>query len=423
MLLKLTTRFFFLLLFFGHTLRLNAQDYRPATLFFQSGKQETGTVQFAKWSSTPQSFRFKKQDGTEQIFNRSQLKSIEFTRLDGLTERYVLAAVQINRSPTALSGLDADPAPRLELDTVFLQELIQSDISFYKLQERNQVHLFIGSDSIRPLIYKRFFKDDGLTNTYKENNRFRQQLLALTSDCPQLQQQILKLSFSEKRIQTLLNRFLTCKNASNYYNFKDEHFSKQVYVAAGAQLPTVSFFTYDNRISDYIKIPTKDHVQPTLAAGLILPLPFSRGAFWFVNEIGVRKISSQVSGDFSAKYYPYYIYKYYADVQVLHLRLQTMFRWYVLRKTRLYVQFGVNNGIKIQNNSTQTTINSISDITEPLKVRSYEPGIVGGLGILYKRFGLDFRYDHNYGLAPNARIRLTGSPVSTFGLTLSYRLR
>lgn len=414
MLLKTTIRFFFFLLLFGSISRLNAQDYLPAVLVFQSGTQETGTVFYSKWGDTPQSFRFKKKDGTVQNVNRTQPKSIEFTRLDGLKERYICAIVQINRSPYALSSLDADPAPRMQIDTVFLQVLIQAETSFFKLQQHNQLHLFIGSDTIRPLVYKRFVKDGVSSNKFMENNRFRQQLLALTVDCPQLQKQILKLSYNEKPIHKLLMDYLLCKKTETNFLFKPEHIRPQIYVAAGIQYATPNLIGFDGFY--FFRYPSTVNWVPTIAAGLNLPIPYSKGGLWFVNELGLRKIDAQVN-------YTYGIYRWDWDLQVTHLRLHSMIRWNILKKERLFIQVGISNGLLLVNNSTEvkSTLGQTPEIRN-VNIRSYQAGYVGGIGGTYKRFSLEARYDQNNSLNPGTNFKFRGSNVKTFGFTLGYRL-
>jgi|GEM_PF-6296052 len=414
MLLKTTIRFFFFLLLFGSISRLNAQDYLPAVLVFQSGTQETGTVFYSKWGDTPQSFRFKKKDGTVQNVNRTQLKSIEFTRLDGLKERYVCAIVPVNRSPYALSALDADPAPRMQLDTVYLQVLIQAETSFFKLQQNNQLHLFIGSDSIRPLIYKRFVKDGVSSNKFMENNRFRQQLLALTIDCPQLQQRILKLSYNEKPIHKLLMDYLLCKKIETNFLFKPEHIRPQIYVAAGIQYASPNLIGFDGFY--FFTYPSTVNWVPTIAGGLNLPIPYSKGGLWFVNELGLRKIDAQVNYSNRNGIWDW-------DLQATHLRLHSMVRWNILKKERLFIQVGISNGFLLANNSTEVkSILGQTPVIQTVKIRSYQAGYAGGIGGTYKRFTLEARYDQNNSLNPGTSFRFSGSNVKTFGLTLGYRI-
>lgn len=416
MLLKTTTRFFFFLLLLGYTLKLSAQDYLPAVLVFQSGAQETGTVFYSKWGDTPQSFRFKKKDGTVQNVNRTQLKSIEFTRLDGLKERYTCAIVPVNRSPYALSALDADPAPRMQLDTVFLQVLIQAETSFFKLQQYNQLHLFIGSDSIRPLVYKRFVKDGVSSNKFIENTRFRQQLLALTLDCPQFQQRILKLSYNEKPIHKLLIDYLLCKKTKTDFLFKPEHIRPQIYVAAGIQYAAPGLIGFDGFY--FFTYPSTVNWVPTIAAGLNLPIPYSKGGLWFVNELGLRKIDAQINDANRNGIWDW-------DLQATHLRLHSMIRWNVLKKERLFIQVGISNGFLLANNSIElksSSSSSSSSSSRAMNIRSYQAGYVGGIGGTYKRFTLEARYDQNNGLNPGVSVKLFGSNVKTFGFTLGYRL-
>ncbi len=350
-----------------------------------------------------------------QIVHRSQLKSIEFTRLDGLKERYVCTVVQINRSPFALSALDSDPAPLLQLDTVFLQVLIQSKISFFKLQQRNQLHLFIGSDSIRPLVYKRFVKDGVSSNKFMENNRFRQQLLALTKDCPQLQQRILKLSYNENPIHKLLIDYLLCKKIETDFLFKPEHIRPQIYVAAGIQYAAPGLIGFDGFY--FFTYPSTVNWVPTIAAGLNLPIPYSKGGLWFVNELGLRKIDAQINYANRNGIWDW-------DLQATHLRLHSMVRWNILKKERLFIQVGISNGFLLVNNSTEVRSSlGQTPVIKNVNIRSYQAGYVGGIGGTYKRFTLEARYDQNNSLNPGTSFRFSGSNVKTFGLTLGYRIR
>ena len=385
-----------------------AQRYLPAAITFHSGQTESGEVFYGNWVETPQSFRFMNKAGVEKKYGVNDLRSVEVTRKDGKKEHYECRSVMVNRSPTKLTELETGPVPRMVSDTVFMQTLLLSEVNFYLFKESEAKHFFVEKDSLQELVFKQYLKDPNDFDLMK-NNRFRQQLLALTIDCPYLRDQILKISYEEKQIRDVLLEYNKCKKTEITYQYKPEKLKLHVYAGAGVTAASL-LEIMNNNGSPYDIIENDPTIRFTPIVGFLFPIRRTNERFQVKTDVSLRGIE--------------YAYGYTTapesleEINLIHLRSQTLLQWNIInQKHKLYLQGGVINSWIIGDES-ELIYGSAGGEYETVQ-RKYEFGLVGGAGYSFARIGLDVRYDSGNGYTPSAAVT---SSVHTISLFLTYRV-
>ena len=385
-----------------------AQSYLPATIIFHSGQKETGLTYHGNWIETPQSFRFKNVAGQERKYGCDELKSVELRRKDGKTEHYECRVVQVNRSTTKLVNLEIGPSPRLEIDTVFMQTLLRSEINLYVLQQDDQSHFFVEKDSLQPLVFKQYIRapnDPALL----QNNRYRQQLLALTQDCPYLKEFILKIPYSGNRIRRILLEYNKCRESPITYEFKPEKIKFHAHAGIGVAITTLR----NARTTEYyepFRVLENDPVaQVTPVVGILFPIPRTN------NRIGIRSDLSMRRLRYSYEATPPGVPTSMEKIHLTHIRSQTFLQWNLInRRQKLFLLAGIHYSWVFVNQS-ELTLSSLFEKTQ----RDYDFNFVSGLGYEFQRIGLDIRYDRGNGYVPNGAIT---SSIHTFSVFVHYRI-
>lgn len=374
---------------------LLAQNYFPATIVYHGGKVENGDIYYGNWGETPQSIRFRDKKGNVQKLGVADIQSFWVTRKDGVEERYALKTVKVNTTSKNLSTLDFGPEPNMVLDTVFVQTLIEAEANLYLLNTGTQIHLFLERDSIYELIHKLYQMEASGPHKYLENNRFRQQILALTHTCPSLTEAVLRTPYTEKHIQQTLLRYLACRKATIDYTYQRKKGGAKLYLLAGA---VSSSYTYasDNGLGTISRGGFGPHVSIAPGIGCAVPFPRTNGRFGAWGDVTLRQFKHPD--------------KNRNDYDITSLRFQTGPRWTMLnRKWKVYLQPSLVVGFELKDNSNRA---GSAD-------KKWEHGFGGTLGCAYGRLGLEARFDRGNGFSP---LLAFIDHTQNWSLLMTYRL-
>ncbi|MEI6411745.1 MAG: hypothetical protein WCR52_20305, partial [Bacteroidota bacterium] len=311
------------------------------------------------------------------------------------------------------------PTPSMKADTLIMQVLLQADFTLYGYVEDKVKHLFIEKDSIRELIYKRFFVNDQITNRISENNRFRQQLLIFTRDCPDLQHRIQKMTCNEHDVQKLLTDYCVCKNIKVAYSNRPERIKPYSYIIAGAAQTRPHITTTTDK--EFTRVNLKTSFTPVFGAGFAFTFPHTRGGIWFANDVSWW--SMQTSGAFKVISIDKIVL---SDVEMnmkaSGIRWQSTLRWYVWGKIGLFVEAGFQYGHVLSISGSQTQKKYRLGTYNIDKAPNNNLGMCMGFGLRQKRFSLIGRYDYTRGISPEFIFANQGLPIPTYSLLLAYQL-
>ncbi len=388
---------------------LAAQRYLPATITFHSGQIESGSVYHGSWVETPQFFFFMNQAGTEQKLSVEKIKSVKVTRKDGMVEYFECKEVMVNRSPTKIADLEIGSTPRMEKDTVFLQTFLISEVNLYLLKQDGVNHFFAEKDSLMELVFKQYLTEFNDRKLLK-NNRFRQQLLAMTIDCPYLKDRILRISYDEKQIRDVLLEYNKCKKTEIEYQYKPEKLKIHFYAGAGMAMASLREVTANTGFIqmpfEIVKKGPKTIFSPV--AGFLIPIPRTNGRFQIKTDVSLRRFEYAYGFESSG----------IEEIDITHLRSQTLLQWnFINREHKLHIQGGVHSSWIIEDESVLIYGSAGG---EYLTVqRKHEFGMVVGGGYVFDRIGLEVRYDRGQGYTPSAAV---SSSVQTLSMFLTYRV-
>ena len=126
----------------------------------------------------------------------------------------------------------------------------------------------------------------------------------------------------------------------------------------------------------------------------------------------------------SGTYYPNYPYTPItgvANLNFAYVKLATAAR-YELQKNKIkpFIQFGMVNGYALSATDNSLVHDSgYPDKTEQfIPVRKYEQSYFGGVGVSYKKYGAETRYEHGNGFSDNTGAAVPVSSTTTYFLFL-----
>jgi hypothetical protein len=136
-----------------------------------SGDKIECYIKNAGWKNNPTQIEFKLDLNSKgNIATSNDIK--EFGFINGTV--YVKATVQIDRSPSGLSNLTVDRAPKFNEETLFLKQLINGYAKLYLYEDKDLVRFFYqhGEIPITQLVYKAYLIDSRIAYNYQ----YKQQL-------------------------------------------------------------------------------------------------------------------------------------------------------------------------------------------------------------------------------------------------------
>lgn len=407
-----------------------ANNYVPASVTYTSGQVKTGTIYYGNWGETPQTVKFRDTQGRESILGAKEIKAFEVTRRDGDKEYYELKTVSVNRSPRKLADLDYDPKPRMVLDTVFLQvQLITPDLTLYNLNQSGINHLFIKQDSVYELIQKQYRTIDGGGQKYLENNRYRQQLLSITQGtAPALNTRILKTAYTTNAIRRLLADFTTLQQKQIRYKFSRESNLFGLTLAMGAVHSDFAYVgsTTNTEILKTYKFAATNTITPKVT--VLWYFPQTRQRLSLALDASIRNIRDTVV--YNQRRLPMIVLQPVEsqDFNLTHLRMHIGPRYQILnRNIHIFIQPGINIG-RIVRNKSRETFRKIDFLTgryevleRPLftEAKKYEIATALTLGLGYRRWHIEARYDRGNGFSPYQE---PGIKTYNYSLFLGYKI-
>jgi len=424
--LKPVFRIIILLILTVAGVQVLAQNFQAASVVSNSGDTLEGFIDYQSWIRNP-SFVFFKKKTSDSIYKYSAL-DIQSFHSQG--EYYLGAQIEIDKSPRETKDLTYSSKPIIETDAIFLRVLIDGKANLYTVIDENyKQHYFIEKDSsgIHELIYIRFLKKVQNTTSVQENKRYKGQLNYFFSDCPSVKKDISKIEYHQEALVKLFQKYSQCMGQEiepkEFVNKKKNRAKPQLGFLIGASLTSI---TFDSDLSDlyYLtKTSFSGSVKPAIGISVNFILPANRGAWSIYTEFAYNAFS------FLETYNLYknkdYIIKKTITLDYALIRWANMVRFKVPDKTtRMFFNLGISQGFVIKGtNNVKVETWYFGDYTAENSSTSYsvglEFGIVGGIGVEYKKFSAELRY---IGLNRKEQVQVLVSNTHTFLLYLGYHL-
>lgn len=179
------------------------------------GERRDGFIKNLDWQYNPDSFEFKSDEGSV-----SQIVSLTETRefVIGSEKKFLSAFVKIDSSSDILSKSAKYIAPYWYSKQVFVKVLVDGNMSLYSYRAPGYHRFYykLKSDSITPLIYKRYFLR---ASQIGYNKQYIMQLEKLL-DCGDLNKKT-NVNYTAESLTGLINQYNQCMGATGV-NYKLE---------------------------------------------------------------------------------------------------------------------------------------------------------------------------------------------------------
>jgi hypothetical protein len=329
----------------------------------------------------------------------------------------------IDYSENELSRLEVGPLVQLVKDTVFAQLLVdgRQQLYYYKDNRVYKDHYLIqttDSPAIE-LINKRYYLNS-TRSVSVYNEEYKKQLSAILLNSPEINiKRINETKFSESPLMLLIKDYNTGFSNAALYIRKKEKIKLNCGLVIGASATTLKFSGSNKDLNQLIFTPSKSW-NAGLTLNIVLPQTQKRWSIY--NE--VLYSSYEFSSDtYTSVYSDNWVKTSHATLEASYLKLFNAVRFQPsFGHFRPFVQAGIANGMALRykgNTAYEETYYSIvSYRTTPLvPYRKYEQSYFIGMGICYRKFGLELRYANGNGMS--AAQEIISSMKYYYGL-LSY---
>jgi len=308
-------------------------------------------------------------------------------------EHYILAEVELEMSLREINFLSYDSDLILSKRKVFLRTLVNGEKSLFMHKDPlGQENFFIKIENdYQLLIYKKYLKIIDQKEVITENNKYIGQLLVYLDNCPSVQAQGNKISYNSISLtKTFKKYYNNDKNTPPSYIYNRE---KDIYVFGvllGGSISHISFQYPSGHLmrSDFPK--SKD-----LSFGAFLEITFNKtqGKISFNNEISYTQFETRNS-------YEDRTVIEQVEIATKHINLNNMLRYkQAIGAFNVFGNLGITNAFLIDHTNiliVENKFNGKIKYTKALdSMRNWEIGYQIGLGLLWKSFSIEYRYQNS----------------------------
>lgn len=217
-------------------------DFILGSYTSNSGQEFVGLISPNSVKETPQSFQFKSSEESEPItLTKNNATSVSITdEIEKL--KYVLKPVLTYESNDNINKLDNTREASFKKEDLFIELLVGSDVSLYRVKRINKKNIFFYSDSeekITTLVQKKYI---GFNNQIKSNNDFRQQLSTALNCTNEKNLSFENIEYNAKSLLNLFQNYQECSNSSSSF-IRKKNKDKLLNVKASVGAGTASFNT------------------------------------------------------------------------------------------------------------------------------------------------------------------------------------
>ncbi len=403
--MKRILRLLSLFLFFIYA-TVSAQSKFEKGYFIDNNNQKIEClIKNRDWKSAPKKFEYKladtDQEQTIQVVNITELVIYDYCK-------YIKAKVEIDRTSNNIKDLDANSNPVWIEETLLLTVLMEGKASLYAYYEGSLQRFFyrqLSNAPIKQFIYKLYQPENMSVKKYLVNAQFHQQL-RLDLPCEAVgEEQIQKMSYSERSLMDYFSLYhqsinealvdYTPKNPKEYWHFN---------LILGLNHTSLSYTDTD---LEFIDFGSKVSVALGAEAEIIVPYTQKRLTFLLSPNLQLLEGSTLFNNVRRVGF------QFYA------INMPVGFRFYqpISPNLKIFANLGYVFEFPI---NAYVERNSVVSYKISVKEPDFLKNLSIGMGAFYKKFGGEFRYYGTRGVLgydPKA-----SSSFSKISFLLSYRL-
>lgn len=276
----------------------------PALLFVLAGHFALGQITFEKgyfidtlgqrteceiknrdWRNNPVEFEYKISDKISSM----PVEKVKEFGIDGKL-KYVVAEVQIDRSPVSLNALSRQRNAEFERRRLSLKVLVEGKAKLFIHENQNVVRFFYSIDGgdILQLVYKMYHSSSGKILTNKEY----QQDLVTKVNCNNTEDEVKRVAYKKNDLLTYFTKYNACSGSGNITMASPAKQSMFIRPTLGVGATTMKY-TYSDI---YDQLVMKNGPTYRIGAELEMMLPFNNNHWSIVADL--YYLSNTNSGNF-----------------------------------------------------------------------------------------------------------------------------
>ncbi|MGZ2368552.1 hypothetical protein ACXR6G_02040 [Ancylomarina sp. YFZ004] len=397
------------------------ENYLPGHIITLNGDTIQGFIDYRNWEKNPKHIGFKESMNREKmIHTATNINSFSVNK-----EIYVGAVVKTEISPYQANALEYDTKLKFSTDTCFLQTMIQGEKSlyFYKNKAGREYFYIKEASDFNLLVQKKYLKMDKLKGKriVYENKKYIGQLSIYFKDCTSIQSKLKHTEYSKKSLENLFVDYYTSTNHSFNFEHKSEKITTQIGILLGVSSSTLDFG--GTGVPYLVKTKYDKSTTPSVAFFFDFILPRNKGKFSIYNELMLS--SYKVNGTYSDFESDNRYTIYNSEIGATYFKLNNMFRYkHPVGDAFIYANAGVSNGFalnetnKLKKKTILSTFENIDYKKALPKTKKHEIGFIAGLGIIYKKYSFEVRFENANGMSDFMTL---SSTTKRFSFLLGYR--
>ncbi|EPR65659.1 outer membrane beta-barrel protein [Cyclobacterium qasimii] len=415
-------RFIFVFVFF--TLIFNEavsqEKYLPGYVKTLDGEIVPGLIDYRNWDNNPKNVFFKQeQQGIAEVY-----KALDIAEFGVLDEIYVGAVVEKEVTTNTVYVHSESSALQVRMDTVFLQTLVGGEKSLLGMKSSGKQNFYIKEGNNYTLLkYKWFLVEQNGTQLKDENLTYKRQLASYLGNCLHMIAPLEGASYDSKSLENIFLKYYECTGGVPAFRKVREKVIVELGIVTGASSTSLSFYQTEG-FEDLLSFNFPSTYD--LVAGVFLDvlLPRNERKWSIYNEL--LYTSYTVSGSFQDITNENDYRNVEGKLGFGYLKVNNMLRYrYQLDNFKVFVNGGISNGFALSETNKKSTFRKFytSETNDDGKIlketRSYEQGVIIGLGATKGRLTGEFRYERGNGMSAYTAF---GVRVERYFLLLNYRL-
>ncbi|HZH70158.1 MAG TPA: outer membrane beta-barrel protein, partial [Flavobacteriaceae bacterium] len=319
--------------------------------------------------------------------------------------------IEVTKNNADVNTLSKDRSPVFETRTVFLEVLFDAEKSLYSYRDNNKMLFFFStseSETVTPLIYKKYLRNDGRIS---ENNEYKQQLLNLLN-CPALStNDFQKATYKKQVITGLFITYYACKEQDYVSYGSSKKLKVHFNLRAGMNMANFSF----NPPPQW-EIEKVSQMTFRIGAEFEFVLPFNNNKWSALFEPSYSYFSSDFAGAYYVTQATAVDVPMTADYSAVDLPVGLRHYMYLNEDQAVFLNLLFSVNLTMNNGITRENY-----ITEPMELGASSTNLIFGAGYRFMdRYSIEVRYNLNR----NIPIDIEDWSASYGGLSfiLGYRI-
>lgn len=390
-------------LFFFQTSSYGQEKYLPGYIVRQDGDTIHGFIDYRNWDRNPVKISFKSELTKQAV----QYTPIDVMGFSVSNELYAGGIVEVEESPFKPSKLMTVSELKIRIDTVFLQAVVlgSESLYYYKTGKDKDQFYIVDNASFQLLYYKTYLKEVDGKSFATENQQYLGQLGTYLQDCPRLYSKISATKYSRKSLVDLFEFYYECTSSEMDFQWQRESVIFEPGLMAGVSRTALSF---GSGAPDYL-VNGNFSSSNNFIAGVYLDivLPKRRRKVIIRNEMLYSSYQSE--GFYNDFNNDTFYTLHYSRLGYSQLKFSHMIRIkHSMGNTSIFLNGGITQGIALRETNERTvdaTLSGSRRVEQEAAVypsTKYELGWNSGVGVGFKNFSLELRYEQGNGMSQDA---------------------